>query len=264
MPLSYKLHSELAIEHNGPQRWGYREVKCGSVEAVVSRNRIEQLQKQLGINNGNGSSSGDGKDWEKLPKQTTEAKELMRKKNVPEDLDWIDADVITGYSEMGMPGATETAQVHPYHFTTSIGELARSGGTDVKLKAKVTDIKTSPDGLHSVSYLERDADEAKDIQGVTDVVVAAGPWTGRVLPRSKVEGLRAHSVVYDADVSAHAVFTDIQLPQDFIPEHRAKMGQKRRHKGGVDPEMYARPFGEVYACGELSRNTLAHDDCKSC
>lgn len=155
------------------------------------------------------------------------------------------------WSEMGMPGATETSQVHPYHFTTSIAELAQKGGAEIRTQAQVTKISTSKTGVESIEYLDRTTNETKEINDVTDIMIAAGPWTGKLLPRAKVEGLRAHSVVYEADVSPYAVFTNIDLPMDFVPEHRAKQGQKRRHKGGVDPEIYARPFGEVYACGTL-------------
>lgn len=95
------------------------------------------------------------------------------------------------------------------------------------------------------------------IYGVTDVIVTAGPWTGKLLPRSKVEGLRAHSVVYEAELSPYAVFTDIALPSDYIPEHRAELGQKRKHRGNVDPEIYARPFGEVYACGKVPQAQIS-------
>ena len=239
VPLSYRLHAELAAEHNGSQKWGYRKLGCGSFDAVVSRNRINALQK----------SKEEGKTWEKLPKQDGAARELLIAANLPEELDWVDRDIITSWSEMGVPGATETAQVHPFHFTTSIAELARQGGVDVRTNAKVTAIDHSKAGIESVKYLDRESNETKSLDGVTDVVVTAGPWTGGLLPRTKIDCLRAHSVVYDADVSPFAVFTDIQLPPDFIPEHRAKMGQKRRHKGSVDPEIYARPFGEVYACG---------------
>ena len=37
VPLSYKLHGELAAEHNGAQKWGYRRLTCGSmaVSAVL-------------------------------------------------------------------------------------------------------------------------------------------------------------------------------------------------------------------------------------
>lgn len=248
VPLSYKLHAELAAEHDGAQKWGYRKLNCGSFEAVVSSKRIEQMQK----------SKGDGKAWEKLPKQNDAAKELLEASTLPKDLDWIDRDVVTGYAEMGRPGATETAQVHPYHFTTTIAALAQSGGVDIKTKAQVTKIKSSATGVESLEYLDRNTNETKEIKDVTDIMVAAGPWTGRVLPRAKVEGLRAHSVVYEADVSPYAVFTDIELPTNFTPEHRVKMGQKRKHKGSVDPEIYARPFGEVYACGEYQRHIADH------
>jgi glycine/D-amino acid oxidase-like deaminating enzyme len=241
VPLSYKLHAELAAEHNGAQKWGYRTLSCGTIEAVVSKKRLSELQ----------DLKDAGKTWEKLPKQDDAAKELLETGSLPPSLDWVDRSAVTEWSEMGVPGRTETAQVHPHHFTTSIGELAVSGGLKLKTMAKVTKLNTSKSGVQSVEYLDRETEELKTIDDVTDIVVAAGPWTSRVLPRAKVEGLRAHSVVYEADVSPFAVFTDIELPSDFIPAHRAAMGQKRRHKGRVDPEIYARPFGEVYACGRL-------------
>ncbi|KAM0196964.1 hypothetical protein ACHAPA_002049 [Fusarium lateritium] len=249
VPLSYRLHSELAAEHNGSQKWGYRQVGCGSFRAVVSRDKLNSLQL-----NGNGNGNQDGKTWEKLPKQNGAAKELLEAANLPKDLDWVDREIITDWSEMGAPGKTETSQVHPLHFTTSIAELAQKGGAQIHTNAKVTKINSSKAGVESIEYLDRNTDERKTIDSVTDVVVAAGPWTSRVLPRAKVEGLRAHSVVYDTNVSPYAVFTDIQLPPDFVPEHRAKMGKKRKHRGNVDPEIYARPFNEAYACGEPDTN----------
>ncbi|KAG8669734.1 hypothetical protein FPOAC2_09076 [Fusarium poae] len=254
VPLSYRLHAELAAEHNGPQRWGYRQLGCGSFEAVVSRDKLKSIRTNGGKNQGQ-----DGKEWEKLPKQNGAAKELLKAGNLPKDLDWVDREIIESWSEMGAPGKTETSQVHPLHFTTSIAELAQQGGAQIHTNTKVTNINSSETGVESIEYLDRNSDETKTIQDVTDVVVAAGPWTSRVVPRAKIEGLRAHSVVYDVKLSPYAVFTDIQLPPDFVPEHRAKMGQKRRHKGNVDPEIYARPFNEAYACGEPDKNVPLPD-----
>ncbi|KAM5342355.1 hypothetical protein ACJ41O_013321 [Fusarium nematophilum] len=249
VPLSYRLHAELAAEHGGARRWGYRKLGCGSFDAVVSRDRIEALQQK------NQGGHEDGKEWEKLPKQNGAAKELLEAGSLPADLDWVDRGIIDNWAEMGQPGATETAQVHPLHFTTAIAELAQQSGVEVLTSTKVTRVKSSKaGGVEAVEYLDRGTGEERTIGGVTDVVVAAGPWTSKVLPRAKIEGLRAHSVVYDAEVSPYAIFTDIELPPDFVPEHRAKMGQKRRHKGRVDPEIYARPFGEAYACGEPDTN----------
>lgn len=268
MPLSYRLHKELAAEHNGAERWGYRRLGCGSLAAVVKSSDIRARErKPTAPPPGSAAANGElpvpaqqqgavpddkTKDWERLPKQDDRAAALLRDSPLPPDLDWIDASLVQHYEEMGVPGATETAQVHPFHFTHAMADLARQKGVDIRLRAKVTRIHDSrAGGVRSVEYEDRDTGETHTMDGVTDVVVAAGPWTGKVLPRTRVEGLRAHSVVFEADVSPYAVFTDIQLPADYVPEHRAARGQKRRHRGNVDPEIYARPGGEVYACGKL-------------
>lgn len=153
---------------------------------------------------------------------------------------------------MGLPGYTETAQVHPFQFTTAIAKLAQENGVRVELNAKVTAIKLSSaqKDVEGVEYLDRTTNETKLMLGVTDILVAAGPWTGQLLPTTSVGGLRAHSVVFKADLSPHAVFTNISLPKGWIPPHRATRGQKRQHKANVDPEVYARPGNEAYICGE--------------
>lgn len=37
VPLSYRLHKELAEQYGGDQKWGYRRVKCGTIGAVVKK-----------------------------------------------------------------------------------------------------------------------------------------------------------------------------------------------------------------------------------
>ncbi|OIW30090.1 FAD dependent oxidoreductase [Coniochaeta ligniaria NRRL 30616] len=272
VPLSYRLHAELAAEHNGAERWGYRKLGCGSISAVV---RPEDLKRQQ-LPRAAGTTipertyvpfadalppqpvppPQDDKQWEKLPKQSPLSPPSHTPSPLPPDLTWIAPHLVTSYSEMGL-GRTpnpETAQVHPYHFTTSLAALAESRGAVFRLGAKVTAINHSKTSVGSVEYEDRATGGEKVLDGITDVVVTAGPWTGRLLPKSKVEGLRAHSVVYEADVSPYAVFTDIALPGDYVPEHRKARGQRRRHRGNVDPEIYARPGGQVYACGEPDTN----------
>ncbi|KAJ2965737.1 hypothetical protein NUW58_g10829 [Xylaria curta] len=193
-----------------------------------------------------GALQSDGKDWQKLPKQDEAATTLMCQSILPADLDWIDSELVEEYAEMGLEGYTETAQVHPYQFTTSMIDLAHSAGVEIRLNAKVTKIGLNRQGsVKTVEYVDRVTGSLRRMLGVTDVVVAAGPWTSSLLPETKVEGLRAHSVVFEADVTPYAVFTNISLPASWMPPHR----QRRVHNGHVDPEIYARP-GEVYACGE--------------
>ncbi|KAI0969678.1 FAD dependent oxidoreductase [Xylaria arbuscula] len=293
VPLSYRLHAELAAEHDGIARWGYRRLECVQIAATVkgkdskskakSRSRKSMSSKAKRANRQedsstlpqkhqthmtshpcNGSqafspgaqqslqvqepaeSQTEGKDWQKLPKQDEAAATLMRQSILPADLDWIDSELIEEYAEMGMDGYTETALVHPHQFTTSIADLAHSAGVDIRLNAKVTKIGISYGSVKSVEYIDRVTGSLRTMLGVTDVVVAAGPWCSSLLPQTKVEGLRAHSIVFEADVTPYAVFTNISLPANWIPPHR----QRRVHNGNVDPEMYARPGGEVYACGE--------------
>ncbi|PNH74850.1 hypothetical protein VDGD_08497 [Verticillium dahliae] len=256
VPLSYRLHAELAAEHGGAERWGYRRVGCGSFDATVTRAKLDAVEQASAARAAAVPGANDGeeqKGWERLPKQDDAAEALLKDSVVPKDLDWVDHEIIDSYQEMGHPGATETAQVHPFHFTTSMAALAAEKGVDIRTRAKLTKINSSPTGVESVEYLDRDTSETHTLSDITDVIVTAGPWTGKLLPKSKVEGLRAHSVVYDATVSPYAVFTRVLLPEDYVPAHRVVKGQRRKHKRVVDPEIYARPFGEVYACGEPDR-----------
>ncbi|KAH7033186.1 FAD dependent oxidoreductase [Microdochium trichocladiopsis] len=307
--LSYRLHADLAAEHGGAERWGYRRVTCGQISAKLKRDQLRRrTDTAIGAGAGVGtpeskhrqprrksnvtpsakqplltpkhgpiptltpssSDNSDGsldrcldlkmlqseeenrKEWHRLPKQDAAAAELLRESVLPPDLDWIDHKVVLEYAEMGMPGYTETAQVHPYKFTTAIAELAQQAGVQVRNNAKVTRIglNAAKTAISNVEYLDRITNETRTLLGVTDVIVAAGPWTSSLVPQVKIDPLRVHSVVYSADVTPFAVFTNISLPGDWVPAHRAAKGQKRIHKGRVDPEFYARPDGEVYACGE--------------
>ncbi|EFX02480.1 FAD dependent oxidoreductase superfamily [Grosmannia clavigera kw1407] len=263
--LSYRLHRELAEEHDGARRWGYRRVGCGSVRATVSHADLKRRAAEVEAIRQDGQTDRQAPDsaprphdppqkpWEKLPKQDEHAAGLLSEPSaqLPPDLDYIDAAVVEHYQQMGQPETAETAQVHPLHFTTTLVSLAEERGVNVRLGAQVLRIVEREAGVETVEYLDRNTQTEVRLDHVTDVIVAAGPWTGVVLPRTKVTGLRAHSVVWQADVAPYAIFTDVALPADYVPEHRVQAGQRRRrHTGRVDPEIYARPFGEVYACGE--------------
>lgn len=256
MPLSFRLHAELAARYDGPRRWGYRRLKCGSISATVSSEKIASFTDKSPRGSVSteataiGAGAGDEKDWQKLPKQDEHAARLLEEAGVPPDLNWVDPETLEGYAEMGGPGTTDTAQVHPLEFTTAMAELAAEKGVEIRTGALVTLIKTTKTAVERIEYIDRKTGETHTIEDFTDVVVCAGPWTGKLLPKTRVEGLRAHSVVFEADVTPYAVFTDIVLPSDYVPPHRARKGQKRRHKGSVDPEVYARPNNEVYACGK--------------
>lgn len=171
-----------------------------------------------------------------LQKRDAAAVGKLRAAGIPSDLDWVVPDGLRAYESMSGPG--ETAQVHPYLFTTSIAKLAEEKGAKIVL-GKATDIGQGPDGVKSVTYIDKATGESNTIPA-TDVVVAAGPWTRSVLPQIPISATRAHSVVIrpTRPVSAYTLFTNIELPGG---------------KAIVSPEIYARPDNTVYACGEGDR-----------
>ena len=80
------------------------------------------------------------------------------------------------------------------------------------------------------------------------VVLAMGPWTHKAsewLKLARVTGDPYHSIVLSPTIplTAHAVFTHFQA----------------RDQGIEDPEIYPRPDGTVYVCGEADKPALPDD-----
>jgi len=237
VPLSYRLHAELAAEHKGAQRWGYRKIHCGSLSA--------KGQQLSAASNGDAKLSKGG--WAKLPKQDESAMSRLKAAGVPKDLDWVIPEAIIGYSEMGDPSTT--AQVHPYQFATSMAELAQDSGAKVILGA-VKSIDYTDNHINSVTYQDKASKEIHTIPA-TDVIISAGPWTHRIFPSAPIDAIRAHSVIIKAAVTPYAIFSEIDLPSTFHINEDLKIQSHRKKRGKtVSPEIYARPNGEVYACGE--------------
>ncbi|KAL8723823.1 MAG: hypothetical protein Q9181_007165 [Wetmoreana brouardii] len=238
VPLSYRLHAQLAKEHGGETRWGYRQIHCGQLSA---KGRPNQRKPSLKGEPANGESVSLNKRDEKALGKVTAA-------GLPKDLNWFAAESVRSYYEMGDPNTT--AQVHPYHFTTAMAELAEQKGVNIVL-GSVTSIDTANDqGVKGVTYEDKANQESHTIPA-TDVIVSAGPWTQRVYPPAPISGMRAHSVTITPSkpISAYAIFTEISLPPDF-GKTDTFLKAKRPHGKTVTPEIYARPNNEAYACGE--------------
>ncbi|TKA22717.1 hypothetical protein B0A50_07810 [Salinomyces thailandicus] len=246
VPLSFRLHRELAEEFGGAKRWGWRSVGCGEVECLGRAVGGSQEGGEMeGEHVGLGKREGQGEV------SSAAAAARLKKAGVPKDLDWLDSGAVKGYEAMAESGAT--AQVHPRKFTEAMAAYAAEGGVEIKTQARVTGIEYSTDGsaVQGVTYVDRKADQEMKLPA-TDIVVAAGPWTQRVLPTAPISGMRAHSVTIkpEREVSAYALFTQIRLTKDL-----GKSGGKKARKTEqtVTPEIYARPDDEVYACGDGDR-----------
>ena len=234
--LSFKEHSRLAEEHNGRDRWGWRYVRCGSWEGRGEA-VIDSIHEGIGTNKNLAKTLG-------LPGAVNPDTTKYRVSDLPEDLSWVKGELTHSYSPMARDG--ETAQVHPYLFTTSMFDLAKANGVNF-IQGKAISIIQLDGKVTGVEYIKhqdhrKTADSEKDILVVpaTHVIVAAGPWSSAIVHQLPISATRAHSITIrprqGVAISPYVLFTDISDPSP-VPSSRAS------------PEIYARPDNEVYACG---------------
>lgn len=207
---SYELHEQLARDHDGRANWGFR--KCFSADCdTVSKHHADA----------NDDDGGDSKD-------------------VP---DWVDSTKFKWYKPLG-----ETAQCHPYQFTTTLARLAEERGVRFVEGGSVTSINFSSPDQHRRQIegvevtLKRDqGSSAAQNENVgisaTDVILVAGPWTGRIFPAVPIIGQKSHSVVVQPkrEISPTILF--------FDPGHIDADDAEN------SLEIYPRPDGTVYMCG---------------
>lgn len=242
VPLSFKLHQQLADEHNGSERWGYRRLGVGSIECTgrpISDTRQPGKGEPLtGVHDSKLPNTGDGNISLQKRAADPSATKRLRNANLPSDLDWVSAESAQYYSPMGSP--EDTAQVHPYQFTTSMASLASERGAKVVI-GKCISLNPS---AKTATYTTSDSSSPQTITA-TSLIVTAGPWTGTLLPRLPISSIRAHSVTItpSSPISAYALFTSIDLPRNYKANHPSRPKT-------VSPEIYARPGNSVYACGE--------------
>lgn len=118
VPLSFELHQQLAEEYNGAAEWGYRGLKTLCIEGNISLSNLRSISKG------------------KKPKKPDV--------ELPEDLDWIDTDIIDGWAHLG--GADSAAQVHPYKFTLFIlKKVLETGAVDL-VTGKATEVISNDEG----------------------------------------------------------------------------------------------------------------------
>jgi len=201
-PLSFQQHAELAKLHGGDKLWGHRFVYCAEVELEAhDLDRADEPGKKESA-------------------------------SYPSGLNWLAPGVLKSYEEIGKP--KNSAQVNPYMYTTAMARLAEEKGARVII-GNATRINYSSDGkaVESVDYVQ---DGEKEQLSATDIIVAAGPWTPRVLAEVTLLTPRGHSVVVKPtkDMSPYVLFPTITAAEDSGLD------------GVISPELYPRPGDAMY------------------
>ncbi|TFK67647.1 FAD dependent oxidoreductase [Pluteus cervinus] len=234
--IAFAEHVKLAEKHDGENRWGWRYVGCGSWEGNGDEPGSQEASERAeGIKGGKSLEKTVG--LEEYEKPVREA--ARRSKGLPDDLLWVKEGLTDNYSPMAKPG--DTAQVHPYLFTTSMATLAKEEGVRF-VRGKALSIHYGEGRVTGVEYEDKTSvDRLKQLITASHVVLAAGAWSPQLLASLPIEATRAHSVTIlprpGVAIAPYVLFTEISVP---LP------------RGGrikASPEIYARPDGEVYACG---------------
>jgi len=265
--LSFDLHQDLAAEHDGDRAWGYRTIRCGKLTA-----RDPRLPDEPSSTPALAWAAQQIASWVSLGKRREVNKDGgdMAPVQVPDDLDWFRREAVTKYEDVAPQ--KETAQVHPYHFTVAMANLAEQAGVRVITRAAAEEIEYgAPDeadeagsgggaalprtAARAVRYVDKNT--ARSIRLPADVVIlAAGPWTPALFPEAPVGALRAHSVIIKParPLSAYCLFTEVSMARgEGSGEGKGSSEADGDAEAGpriVSPEIYSRPNNEVYVAGE--------------
>lgn len=230
--LSFEEHVRLAEEFGGAERWGWRLIEVGEWRGRVDGQNgiLEQV-------------SGEGASKEKV------------RKGLPSDLTWVNDQLMDSYTPI-VAARGDSAQVHPYLFTTSMLELAIQNGVEF-IPGRVTSLEMIAERVTGVQYIPVSVDgdasmefEVKTLEADC-IILAAGPWSPALLPSLPIAAVRGHSIIISppsppvsaaVTLSPHGLFTSIALPSPTSDSSRLETTT-------VTPEIYPRPDSTIYVCG---------------
>lgn len=159
------------------------------------------------------------------------------KSNKPAPISWLPNGTVLASRVLGT--TSTTSQVHPEQFTKFLlAKFLERPNTSLVIGSATSLTRKATGEPESVVVSTKDGERTV---ACDRLVLAAGPWTGRVASKllsSKaavhcaVDGQRAHSIVLQSKetLSAHALFTDMTL----------------RDGSSAEPEVYCRPDGTAY------------------
>ncbi|KAF8610195.1 FAD dependent oxidoreductase, partial [Ceratobasidium sp. AG-I] len=163
-----------------------------------------------------------------------------RTKAVP-GAEWLKS--VSAISKLG--STSTTAQAHPLYLTQALVESAQSRGVKVHI-ATASGLEFAADSKTPTAVVTTNQDGSQVSIPATDVVFAAGPWTGKLAKKLLGEDAGAAGTIVPSEpsssivlrpgpahpISNHVLFTELSMATDTS-----------------EPEVYPRADGTVYLCG---------------
>lgn len=274
VPLSFKLHQDLANEFGGGEIWGYRRLTTLSIEGDISDKALEAVKGKEGATSSKSSLStmklssnkkeshnATSSDPSNSPASSSSKRRSINKNSIemdhgnatvpgapslPQGLDWINQASVSEWNCLG--DQSTTAQVHPYKFTTFILKKCLESEAVELVIGKVDDLLFDEETAEctGVSFSPSSTKHAYSEAGIAKsdlygdkIVLTMGPWTSKILPDCPISGLRAHSITVKVDEEQKHEISPFAIFTEL---------RMNRNKF-VSPEMYARK-DEIYVCGE--------------
>ncbi|CAO1614148.1 unnamed protein product [Parajaminaea phylloscopi] len=242
---SFDLYERLAEEFSGKEAFGYRKVKSYAVDLK------DPSERQSGAGTADyipppTRALPAETHWLSLPEDFKQGSFAWNKDGDghPTALSWLNKDAISSVRMLSDEGTT--AQLYPHDFCHRLwSECLKAGVQRVKGRAE----KTTQRGDGTVERLfvrlaDSSSNEAATVP-VDQLVLAAGPWTGKLakelFPTTTakvpvpITELPGHSIIYKAPhtLPAEAVFITM-----------------READATTGPECFTRPDGTIYIAGE--------------
>lgn len=236
--LSYDLYDTLAAELDGAKAFGYRKVKSYAVDVKAPSARNKSAGNLVSVTPPPTRTLPDEEHWLALPKGNKPSSSEENADARP--LSWVDHNALKSIRMLS--DEETTAQVDPLLFCQRLWQECVNAGVSL-IKGRAEKTTQSQDG--QVDCLLVRVDDALEHVPLTELVLAAGPWTGRLaaelLPHVttktpvSIEELPGHSIIYQSPVP---------LPAEAL------FATMRDSHATTGPELFTRPDGTVYIAGE--------------
>ncbi|KAJ1309828.1 hypothetical protein OPQ81_006593 [Rhizoctonia solani] len=173
--------------------------------------------------------------------------ENRRTKSVP-GAEWLKS--ISKHHKLG--DENTTGQAHPLYLTQTLVEVAQSRGVNIHI-ASASKINFAPDSDKvPIELIATKSDGSEIAIPATDIVFAAGPWTGSLA--RKLLGAKDAGAAGTIEPSEPSSSIVLRPDESHKTTNHMLFTELNFNNSSCEPEVYPRLDGTVYLCGAGNEN----------